>query len=97
MRSFPKKLLEALNQQGKAIYESKLKSLVEPAFNGQFIAIHVDSEDYAVGKSTAKAARALLKTHPPDGRLYLRRIGSEPEYGLAARLLTGEQATGRPK
>jgi len=84
-----------LSTRGQAIYETK-KSLLEPEFNNQYVAIHVDTGDYAVAKSSASATRALHQRHPP-GRAYSRKIGNEPEYGLAARLLVGEMMAGRFK
>ena len=83
-------LREELSRRGKAIYETRLKALVEPQCNNQYIAIHVDSGDYVVAKSTGAATRALLKTHPLDGRIYLRKIGDEPDYSLAVRILAGK-------
>ncbi len=82
--------LNELSRRGLAIYETKLKALLEPEQNNKFVAIHVDSEDYAVARSSGDAMRAILKRHEADGRLVIRKIGSEPEYGLAARILAGE-------
>jgi hypothetical protein len=90
-------LREELIRRGKAIYETRLKALVEPQYNNQYIAIHVDSEDYTVAKSTGAATRSLLKTHPADGRIYLRKIGDEPDYSLAARILAGEMMAEQTK
>lgn len=72
---------------GREMYYARFRDLVEPENKGKFIAIHVDSGDYAIAKSTAEATRALRKTHELDGRIYLRRIGEEPEYELASRIL----------
>ncbi len=84
-----------LSTRGQAVYETK-KSLLEPEFNNQYVAIHVDTGDYAVAKTSAAATRALHLRHSP-GRAYTRKIGNEPEYGLAARLLVGEMMAGRLK
>lgn len=89
--------LEDVSQRGRAIYQTKLAAQLVPAPGRRFVAIHVDTEDYAVGASSGDAMRALLEHHPADGRLYIRKIGSEPDYGLAARLLAGEMAAERPK
>lgn len=86
-----------LTQRGLAIYEQTLKSLLEPAQNGRFVAIHVDSQDYEVARTSADAMRAMLKRHPIDGKLVIRKIGDEPEYGLAARILAGEMQGERRK
>lgn len=84
-----------ISARGQAIYDAK-KALLEPEFNNQHVAIHVDGGDYAVAKSSAAATRALHLRHPV-GRAYTRKIGDEPEYGLAARLLVGEMMAGRSK
>lgn len=89
--------LTDLSRLGLAIYDQKLKSLLEPEYDNQFVAIHVDSGDYEVGRSSGAATQAILKRHPIDGRLVVRKIGSEPEYGLAARILAGEMMAGRRK
>ena len=81
-----------ISARGQAIYDAK-KTLLESEFNNQHVAIHVDTGDYAVAKSSAAATRALHRRHS-SGRAYTRKIGNEPEYGLAARLLVGEMMAG---
>ncbi len=76
-------------RRGRAIYETKLKALLEPEHNNQFVAIHPDSGEYAVANSTGNAMRAMRKRQP-QGRLYFTKIGPEPEYGLAARILMAD-------
>lgn len=90
------KELEEISVRGQAIYEARLKSLLEPTYNNRFVAIHLDTETYAVGRSTGEAMRMLRRTHP-EGQLFLMKIGSEPEYGLAARILSGEMISGTQK
>ena len=87
---FSRETLQEVSTLGAAIYLDRLKKQLEPQHNDQYVAIHVDSGDYAVAKTTGAAARSLLKTHPPDGRIYLQKIGPIPEYALAARLLMSE-------
>ena len=77
------------SRRGLALYETRLKAKLEPDYDNQFIAIHPDSEDYEVADSRGNALRAIRRTHPA-GRLLLMKIGSEPEYGLAARILMSE-------
>jgi hypothetical protein len=81
--------------RGRAIYNDSLKHLLEPTHDGQAIAIHVDSGDYAIASTVGNAMRAMRAKHS-SGPLFLRRIGSEPEYGLAARLF-GSSISGRRK
>lgn len=80
-------------QRGRALYETKLKPLLEPTYNNGFVAIHPDSGEYAVANSSGNAMRALRKSQP-EGRLYLTKIGPEPEYGLAARILASDMMAG---
>lgn len=89
--------VDELTQRGLAIYNHKLKAVLEPEYNNQFIAIHADSEDYTIADSTGNAMRAMRKIHA-TGRLLLMKIGPEPEYGLAARILASDMIAGsRPK
>jgi len=80
-----------IERLGEALYEEKVRDLVEPDYVNHYAAIHVDSGDYAVGKSTVHALRAMDKIRPEaSGRIYLRRIGDEPDYALIARIIAGE-------
>lgn len=66
--------LERLSGRGSAVYENKLKSLLEPEHKGRFVAIEPDTESYFLGKSGTEAilkARAAL----PDKLFYLMRVG----------------------
>ena len=87
---------EALSKRGLDLYEGTLKALLEPAYNNQYVAIHIDTEQYAVGRSSGDAMRAMRKRRP-DGRLVIMQIGAEPEWGLAARLLAGQMIAGQQK
>lgn len=81
-------------RRGRALYEAKLRALLEPEYNNRFVAIHPDSGEYAVADSTGNAMRAIRKKRP-QGRLYLTKIGPEPEYGLTARILVADMMAGK--
>ena len=85
---------EVLSKKGLAIYDEKLKPILEPEFDKKYVAIHVDTEDYEVANSSGDAMRAMRKRQP-EGFLLMMRIGNEPEWGLAGRILAGELAAGR--
>jgi hypothetical protein len=87
---------EDVAQRGAALYEA-LREKLEPEFDRKFVAIHVDSGDYEIARSTSEAMRAILARWPADGRLYMRKIGNEPEWGLAARILASEMRTAHAK
>ena len=89
--------LNELAERGQAIYEARLQRRLEADAPGQFVAIHVDTEDHAVARTSADAWRALRRRHPVGGRLFVRRIGDEPQSGLAARILQSDMVAARPK
>src|SRR5437763_835388 len=77
--------LDALSRRGLAIYESRLKPLLEPVHNGETVAIHIESGDYAVAPARGQAMRAARRIHS-KGPLVLMTVGPQPDYSLAARL-----------
>jgi hypothetical protein len=85
-----------LGRIGERIYETQLKAELEPECDRQYIAIHVDTGDYAVAHTAGDAMRAINGKHP-DSRWYVRRIGDEPEYGLAARIIASDMIAGNRK
>jgi hypothetical protein len=88
--------LGELDRKGMAIYD-RLRDQLEADSINRYVAIHVGSDDFVVANSAIDAIRALLKVHPPDGQVFVRRIGGEPEYDLAARILAGELMAGARK
>jgi hypothetical protein len=56
------------------IYDSKLKQILEPAYNGKIVAVHLETEDYEVAPRTLGAWKAL-KARRPDGHIVALEIG----------------------
>src|SRR5437868_3478341 len=88
--------LDTVGKLGDTLYE-KLRGHLEEERSGEYIAIHVDSGEYEIGRTSNLAVRALLARRPADGRIHVQRIGDQPDYALAARILTGELSAGRAK
>jgi hypothetical protein len=65
--------------RGHAAYE-KLKSDLEPAHEGEIVAIHPESGDHFLGKTLNEADEKAFATYP-DEWLYFVRLGS-PEAAL---------------
>lgn len=86
--------LDEVSRRGLAIYETRLKALLEPAHNGQVVAIHVDSGDHVVAASSPDALRAMRRVHP-TGLLFLYTIGPVGDRGLARRMQGLESGTQR--
>jgi hypothetical protein len=66
--------LERIADAGYAIYNEKLKSILEPTHNGQVVAIHLDSGDYEVARNSPLAWKALQKRHA-EGLMAILHIG----------------------
>ena len=79
--------MDEATRRGLALYETRLKPLLEPMQNGQVVAIHPDSEDYVVAPTSGDAMRAMYQRHP-EGQVLLHLIGTaSADSGLAARIL----------
>ena len=85
--------LSPLAELGRTIYEDKLKSILEPNHNGEAVAIHVDTGDYALGNSHHAAAQALMVRHAADGRIVTLTIGlpTDTDSRLATRVAAGRK------
>lgn len=75
--------------RGQTLYDTLLKSVLEGEHSNRYVVIHVDSGDYAVGRTFTEANRIMQTRYPGQGRLFGRKIGPEPDDdGFAARLRT---------
>ncbi|MGO8671396.1 MAG: hypothetical protein ACLQVD_08555, partial [Capsulimonadaceae bacterium] len=68
------------------IYDSRLKSLLEPQHNGEIVALDLDTQDYEVAPRSIPAWDAL-KARRPNGRIVLIDIGPVTEHHLLTRRL----------
>ena len=66
---------EEFTTKGKEVYES-LKGELEPAHEGEIVAIHPDSGDHFLGKTLNEADEHAFAKYP-DEWLYFLRIGSQ--------------------
>ena len=86
-------MLSPLGRKGLEIYQTRLQADLEPGHNGEAVAIHVDTGDYAVADTHSHAARALLSRHERDGRIVTFTIGppTDSDLRLAARIVAGRK------
>ncbi len=87
--------LAELSDRGQAIYEADLRQKLEAEARTGFVAIHIDAKEYAVARTSAAAMREMRRRFPADGRLFVRRIGSEPQYSLASRIIQSDMIEGK--
>ncbi len=75
MSKTEKSKLSELSQLGMKFYEEKLKPVLEPEHNGEFVAIEPYSGKYFLEK---KKLDAILKAHSamPDKLFFLAKVGT---------------------
>lgn len=66
--------LAEITKKGQEIYDEKLKNELEPEYNGKFVVIEVESEEYFVDESLEQALEKAKKKFP-DKVFYSTRIG----------------------
>ena len=82
--------LSEQTQRALALYEGKLKAILEPDQNGSTVAIHLDTGDYAVA-ATSPNARQALRERRPDGPIATMTVGPETDFQLAYRILASQK------
>ena len=70
---------------GRAIYNEKVRHLVEPTKKGVTVYIDVNSGDFEISDNDANALATLQKRHP-DAQIWVKLVGypERPPGGLAA-------------
>lgn len=85
--------MEQLSAKGRAIYDQTLKAILEPQYNGQEVAIHLDSGDYEVAKNSPTASRAVRARHP-IGLMMVTDVGPAKMDRLALRMRGNQLLSG---
>ena len=76
-----------IGRRGEAIYSERLREILEPEFDGQFIVIDVDSGDYEVDPEDMSACMRL-QARKPDALIWGTRVGRRAAYEFGFALLT---------
>jgi hypothetical protein len=83
--------LHRLSELGFALYNERLKGILEPEHNGQTVAIHLESGDYAVAANSPAALRTV-RGRQPSGKVMTMTVGPEKPHPALDRIL-GPPAT----
>jgi len=70
-----------LVEDGKAFYESHLKTTLEPSHAGEFVAIEPSAARYFLGQ-TATAALVAARNAMPESQFFLTRIGKRTTHKI---------------
>jgi mannose-6-phosphate isomerase-like protein (cupin superfamily) len=65
---------EEIAQRGEALYQSQIRTQVEPGNHGNIVAIDVETAAFEVGRNSLAASDKLL-VHHPDAQIWFVRIG----------------------
>ena len=73
--------LQRLADEARGIYETRIRASVEPAHDGKFIVIDLDSGEYEIDESDVEALRRAGERFP-KGRLFTLRVGRKTAYRI---------------
>jgi hypothetical protein len=84
--------MTSIEERGQALYDERLRKILESEHSGEAVAIHLSSGDYVVHRNWATAMRQLRRQHP-DGEVYTLFIGppTPAEIALATRLASEQR------
>ncbi len=54
-KTTPPSEMDEATRRALALYQSRFKSILEPQHNGEFVAIHPDSEEYVIAPTSGDA------------------------------------------
>jgi hypothetical protein len=75
---------EEIARRGKDIYERRIRPVLRPEDDAQFVAIDVDSGNYEKDGDDFQATERLLARHP-DAQIWLERVGRRAAYRIGGR------------
>jgi hypothetical protein len=70
-----------LAESGQRLYDERLRGLLEPEHEGEFVAIEPETKRYFLGPTGLAALRAG-RQELPDKLFYLLRVGRDAAYRL---------------
>jgi hypothetical protein len=72
---------DSLAENGQRLYDERLRALLEPEHEDEFVAIEPETERYFLGETGLAALRAGRR-ELPNKLFYLLRVGSDAAYHL---------------
>ncbi len=73
-------------RRGEEIYERDLRSYLEPASNGQFLVLDIDTGDYELDPDETLALQRAM-TKRPHGIRFIKRVGFSAAHRLGGRFV----------
>ena len=63
---------DEITKRGKAIYETQLKTLLEPEHIGKFLVIDVETGEYEIGENDLAVSQSAYHKNPNGARFGMR-------------------------
>jgi len=76
---------DEIADRGEQIYEAQLRDALEPGYTGKFVAIDVNSGEYALGDTILEASE-LLTARAPQSEVYFMKVGYSTAVAMGGRL-----------
>ena len=73
--SGPRYSKEEFARRGDALYETKIRPLVEEGNQGKFVLIDIETGDYEVDEDELSSSDRLCE-RTPDAQVWIKRIGN---------------------
>ena len=79
---------EEFRRRGDAIYEERIKEVLEPEHIGKFVAIDIETGEWETDSDDYQASEKLLQ-RIPDAQVWLKRAGYDYVHRIGGRSLAG--------
>ncbi len=70
-------------RRGRALYDQRIRALVEPAHNGRIVAIDIDTGEFAVADDVIAACEPLIAKNA-EAQLWTVRAGHRAVHRIGA-------------
>jgi len=70
---------DEIGRRGSEIFQSKLRAILEPKFDGMFVAIDVESGEYEVADEASDASDRLW-ARIPESQILVERVGHRAAF-----------------
>ncbi len=76
---------EEFARRGDALYETRVRPRLDPGDEGKFVAIDIETGDFAIDADELKAGNKLRK-RIPDAQIWMVRVGCRSVHRVGGQL-----------
>ena len=81
---------EEFARRGDAVYENEVRPQLQPADEGKFAAIDIESGTYEIDRDELKAG-SRLRARIPDAQIWMVRVGHRSVHRIGSRKQRGSR------